>query len=500
MTACVALLIAAPASRQGKTTLTAGLARLHARAGRRVQVFKCGPDFLDPYWHELASGRPVYQLDLWINGEQDIRERLHRAAQESDLILIEGVMGLHDGKPSAADIARLLDIPVLCILSAAAMADTFGAVAYGLRRYPHPSGKPLPWAGVLANHVGSERHAGMLRDSMVDDHFWGHLPRDAGFSLPERHLGLVVAQEVEDATVRLDAVADALARTELGALAWAPQQAMMGTSDAPSLETKTATSSDAPAFDRPPSGLTVSAALKADPAEDAPAQLSPSSHPISSWQDWRVDFAPPALQPLPRLLEGKTIAIARDAALCFIYAANLDTLHAMGATVVSFSPLANESLPECDALWLPGGYPELHAETLAQATISRDSVAAHVRAGKPVWAECGGMMLLFETLTQKDGSTQPMWGLLPGSVTMQPRLAALGSQQLDWGMGTLRGHTFHHSRESTPLVPIAHTQRPSTGEQVDALYRHGSIMASYFHAWFASEPAVTAMLFTQMYD
>ena len=130
MTSCVALLIAAPASRQGKTTLTAGLARLHARAGRRVQVFKCGPDFLDPYWHELASGRPVYQLDLWINGEQDIRERLHRAAQESDLILIEGVMGLHDGKPSAADIARLLGIPVLCILSAAAMADTFGAVAY----------------------------------------------------------------------------------------------------------------------------------------------------------------------------------------------------------------------------------------------------------------------------------------------------------------------------------------------------------------------------------
>ena len=460
MTSCVALLIAAPASRQGKTTLTAGLARLHARAGRRVQVFKCGPDFLDPYWHELASGRPVYQLDLWINGEQDIRERLHRAAQESDLILIEGVMGLHDGKPSAADIARLLGIPVLCILSAAAMADTFGAVAYGLRHYPHPSGQPLPWAGVLANHVGSERHAGMLSESVVEDHFWGHLPRDAGFSLPERHLGLVVAQEVEDATARLDAVADALAKTALGALPWEPG-----------------------------CGASASASASAAAAETG------NERQASSWQDWRIAFPAPPKQALPQLLRDRTIAVARDAALCFIYAANLEALHGMGAEVVFFSPLANEALPPCDAVWLPGGYPELHAEALGRATTSRDSMAAHVAAGKPVWAECGGMMLLFERLTQKDGSTQALWGLLPGEVTMQPRLAALGSQQLDWGIGTLRGHTFHHSRCTTPLEPIAHTQRPSTGENVDALYRHGCIMASYFHAWFASNPAVTASLF-----
>lgn len=453
MSSCVALLIAAPASRQGKTTLTAGLARLHARAGRRVQVFKCGPDFLDPYWHALASGRPVYQLDLWINGEQDIRERLHRAAQESDLILIEGVMGLHDGTPSAADLARLLGIPVLCIVSAGAMADTFGAVSYGLRHYPHASGKPLPWAGVLANHVGSERHAGMLRDSMVDDRFWGQLPRDAGFSLPERHLGLVVAQEVDDATARLDAVADALAYTELGALPW-------------------------------------EAASDADAAGHGG-----NGHPVSCWQDWRIAFPAATKQAQPRLLQGRTIAVARDAALCFIYAANLDALHGLGAEVVFFSPLTNESLPLCDALWLPGGYPELHAEALARATTSRDSVAAHVAAGKPVWAECGGMMLLFKTLTQKDGSSTPLWGLLPGEVTMQPRLAALGSQQLDWGAGMLRGHSFHHSRATTPLEPVAHTQRPSTGEKVEALYRHGSIMASYFHAWFASSSRTTAALF-----
>lgn len=453
MTSCVALLIAAPASRQGKTTLTAGLARLHARAGRRVQVFKCGPDFLDPYWHEMASGWPVYQLDLWINGEQDIRERVHRAAQDSDLILIEGVMGLHDGTPSAADLARLLAIPVLCILSAAAMADTFGAVAYGLRHYPDPSGKPLPWAGVLANHVGSERHAGMLRDSVVYGGYWGQLPRDAGFSLPERHLGLVVAQEVDDAHARLDAVADALAKTTLGALSWEPES---GTSTA--------------------------------------TQIG-NGKQASSWQDWRVEFPAPQRQALPQLLQGKTIAVARDAALCFIYAANLEALRAMGAEVVFFSPLANEPLPACDALWLPGGYPELHAEALSQASLSRDSVAAHVHAGKPVWAECGGMMLLFDTLTQKDGSSHALWGLLPGAVTMQPRLAALGSQQLDWGQGTLRGHTFHHSCCATPLEPIAHTQRPVTGEIVDALYRHGSILASYFHAWFASNPATSAALF-----
>ena len=167
----------------------------------------------------------------------------------------------------------------------------------------------------------------------------------------------------------------------------------------------------------------------------------------------------------------------------------------MGAELRFFSPLADEPLPACDALWLPGGYPELHADTLARATRTRDSVAAHIAAGKPVWAECGGMLLLMESVTLKDGSRHPLWGLLPGSVALQPRLVALGSQQLDWGHGILRGHTFHYSRCDTPLPVLAYSTRPDSTEPVEALYGQGSVLASYYHAWFASCPQATATLF-----
>ena len=207
---CPALLIAAPASGQGKTTVTAALARLHARQGRRVRVFKCGPDFLDPHWHELASGAPVHSLDLWINGAPDCAQRLHDAALEADLLLIEGVMGLFDGDPSAADLAQRFGVPVLAVVDASAMAQTFGAVAHGLRHYQQHSHGPLPWAGVLANRVASERHAGMLRASMPPDVPWlGQVMRQQKDKtpIPSRHLGLVAADELSDGHARIAQVA-----------------------------------------------------------------------------------------------------------------------------------------------------------------------------------------------------------------------------------------------------------------------------------------------------
>ena len=198
---CAALFIAAPASGQGKTTVTAALARLHVRLGRRVRVFKCGPDFLDPQIHAVASAAPVHNLDLGMCGEADIAWRLHAAAQEADLILVEGVMGLYDGAPSGADIARRFGIPVMAVIDARAMAQTFGAVAYGLAHY-QPG---LPFAGVLANHVGSARHADMLRESLPEGMRWfGAVMRDAEAALPERHLGLLQAAEIEDLGARLD--------------------------------------------------------------------------------------------------------------------------------------------------------------------------------------------------------------------------------------------------------------------------------------------------------
>src|SRR5450830_276942 len=214
MTYCPAILIAAPASGQGKTTVVSALARLHTRQGRRVRVFKCGPDFLDPVWHELASGAPVYQVDLWMNGEADVRARLAVAAREADLILVEGVMGLFDGNPSAADLARRFGLPVLAVIDASSMAGTFGALAYGLQHYQ----PDLPWAGMLANRVASERHALMLKDSVrgPEQQWLGAVMHNPAMVLPERHLGLTVASELSDAMERLDAAADALAETPLG--------------------------------------------------------------------------------------------------------------------------------------------------------------------------------------------------------------------------------------------------------------------------------------------
>ena len=452
---CPALLVAAPASGQGKTTVVSALARLHARQGRRVRVFKCGPDFLDPGWHQLACGHAVHNLDMWMCGEQDVRQRLHQAAQTADLILIEGVMGLFDGQPSAADLALLLGVPVMAVIDAGKMAETFGAVAYGLQHWR----AGLRWAGVLANRVGSPRHAHMLEQSMaqsvmpsaaqsgaqtVSGHFLGAVQRSSGLALPERHLGLTAAQEMADALQRLDAAADALAQTPLGQM-------------------------DAAAL-----------------------------------QQWRTPFAAPFAVPqaalaTPQLLAGKTIAVANDAAFQFIYPSNIDTLRQLGARIAYFSPLLDAALPACDALWLPGGYPELHAAKLAASQRTATSVRAHVQAGKPVWAEGGGMVALFNALQTADHTSYPLWGILPGVVQMHNRLAGLGLQQLALpGAEPLRGHTFHFSVCRTDMAVAARTSRPGQTPQAgqgEALYRRGSVAASYFHPWFASSPAATASLF-----
>lgn len=432
------MLVAAPASGQGKTTVAAALARLHARQGRRVRAFKCGPDFLDPQWLALASGQAVDTLDLWMTGEADCRARLHAAACDSDLIVVEGVMGLFDGAPSAADLAQRLGLPVLAVIDASAMAGTFGALAHGLKTYQ----PDLPWAGVLANRVASTRHGTMLQEALREPADWlGGLSRSGGtgadFALPQRHLGLVASAELEDALARIDAAADALAATPLG--------------------------------------------------QRAPADLP------------QVHFAaPPVAAPLPQRLQGRRIAIARDAAFCFIYPSNLAVLAQLGAQCRFFSPLAGEPLPDCDALWLPGGYPELHAPALAARDDLRVQLRAHAAQGRPIWAECGGMMALFDALEGADGAVHAMWGLLPGRTVMQRRLAGLGPQQLVVGTQTLRGHTFHYSTARTPIVPQARSARPGqtpTPDAGEALYRHGSVRASYFHAWFASAPEAVAQLF-----
>ena len=418
---CPALMISATASGQGKTLVTAALARRYVRAGRRVRVFKCGPDFLDPMVLEQASGAPVYQLDLFMGGEDHCRALLHDAAQEADIILVEGVMGLFDGDPSAADLAARFGLPVLAVIDGSAMAQTFGAMAAGLAGYRDD----ITLRAVLANRVSGERHAAMLQSSLRGALTWlGVLPRDADIALPERHLGLVQAAEIADLDARIERAAALLPE----AAAWLP-----------------------------------------DP----------------------VRFPTPALCPPPRLLAGRRIAIARDAGFAFLYPANLALLRAMGADLRFFSPLADAALPECDALWLPGGYPELHLETLAANHALIAAIRRHHAGGKPILAECGGMLLCLDELDNGQGKAAAMAGILPGRATMQTRLAALGLQGVAMPEGTLRGHTFHYSRLETPLEPVLRATNPNQGAG-EAVYRAGSLTASYVHFYFPSNPEAVA--------
>ncbi|WP_369959025.1 cobyrinate a,c-diamide synthase [Pseudomonas benzenivorans] len=423
---CPALLIAAPASGQGKTTVTAALARLHARQGRRVRVFKCGPDFLDPMILARASGAPVYQLDLWMVGAAESRRLLWQAAGEADLILIEGVMGLFDGSPSAADLARRFAVPVLAVIDGSAMAQTFGALAHGLASFQ----PDLPFSGVLGNRVGSARHGEILRDALPEAIRWyGALPRSAAVELPSRHLGLVQAEELADLDARLDAAADALAAS-------------------------------------------------------AEVALPPP-----------VAFAAPEAQRVDALLAGVRIGVALDAAFAFLYQANLDLLRALGAELCFFSPLADSRLPQVDSLYLPGGYPELHLARLEANQAMAAAIRAHHQAGKPIHAECGGMLYLLDRLTDKQGQSGRMLGLLPGAATLQPRLTALALQEVELPGGRLRGHTFHHSALSCELTPIARGECPNYRRTAEAVYRQGRLTASYIHFYLPSDPAAAAELF-----
>ncbi|GFE76283.1 hydrogenobyrinate a,c-diamide synthase [Novosphingobium sp. TCA1] len=424
MTACPALLVTAPSSGQGKTLATAALARRHVRAGRRVRVFKCGPDFLDPMVHEVASGAPVHQLDLFMCGEDQCRALLHDAAREADLILVEGAMGLFDGTPSSADLARRFGLPVMAVLDGSSMAQTFGALVHGLATYR----KDVTLAAVLANRVGSDRHAQLLERGMPGGVQWlGAVPRDDGMGLPERHLGLVQAGEIADLEARIDRAAELLPESAL----WLPEP---------------------------------------------------------------VPFPKPAsAAPAPSALAGKRIAVARDEAFGFIYPANLEFLESAGARLAFFSPLRDATLPDCDALWLPGGYPELHLAALSANRAMVEAIRAHFLTERPILAECGGMLYACERLEDAAGTSTPMLGLLPARAAMQKRLVALGMQEAELSGHAVRGHTFHYSRLETALEPIALARTPD-GRKGERIFRQGALTASYMHFYFPSAPELIADL------
>ena len=352
------------------------------------------------------------------------------------LILIEGVMGLFDGDPSSADLAIRFGVPVAAVIDASAMAQTFGAVAHGLENYC----ADLAFAGVIANRVASDGHGKMLEASLSDPQQWlGGLPRSEELTLPERHLGLYQATDIDDLEQRLNAAADLISSTTLSEL---------------------------------------------------PAAVSFSSRGKEEYRQTLTG----------RGLVGQRIAVARDAAFSFVYRANLDLLKAVGAELAFFSPLEDTELPEADSLYIPGGYPELYLDQLSSNKALYKAIQQHYKLGKPIVAECGGMLYLLESLADKENHRAEMVGIIPASASMQQRLGGLGLQGASLPEGELRGHTFHYSTfdsvpgDSAPEFECI-AQRYPYEKPGEGIIRSKGMLASYIHWYFPSNPEAAAKLF-----
>jgi cobyrinic acid a,c-diamide synthase len=441
------LIIAAPMSGSGKTTITAGLIAALAARGLTVAPFKCGPDYIDPSYHALAAGRPCANLDAWMLPPDRISDVLTRRAEGADLALIEGVMGLFDGYAgdddtgSTAQIARLTDTPVLLVLDVRAMARTAAALVAGLRDFD----PRVRIGGVFLNRVGSPRHAAMVKDAIEGSTglpVLGHLLRDEAITLPERHLGLVPTAEA--------------GRWQ----SWLAEVAMR-----------------------------ITAAMDLDRV----LALAYRAPPLSAAR------ALPAFAPIRRGI-APVIAVADDEAFSFHYADNLDLLRAAGAAIASFSPLRDTALPAgTQAIYLCGGFPELYAAQLSANHTLLTAVRAAAAAGLPIYAECGGLMYLTEAVVDAAGNKFPMVGALPGRSVMTPRLTlgyrtvrAISNSWL-WRAGeTLRGHEFHYSSWEDVRDPPPHLYELQPDTLRSELRVEGAsmdnILASYIHLHFLAKP------------
>lgn len=453
------LVIGGVASGVGKTTVTVGLCRALQARGLKVALFKCGPDYLDPTYHERAAGRTCHNLDGWLMGRAAVIDTFARASADADIALIEGVMGLFDGAQvtgdvdagSTAQIAKWLAAPVMLVADAAGMARSLAALVAGFAGFD----PELRLAAVFANNVGSRSHLDLLRRALAAASgppplppLLGGLPVRTQDSFPERHLGLRSADRAAIPETRFDAWGATM--TE-----WCALDAVLDVARAGATT------------DAPPPPVT--------------APLSP---------------------PAPRC----RIGIAHDEAFHFYYEDNLRRLEALGAQLVRFSPLADAGLPDVDGLYFGGGYPELFAERLADNQKMRAAITAFAGRGRPIYGECGGLMYLAQAIRTRDGHDHPMLGLLPGCAVMADRLEALGYVEVELQAEGLlgpsglrfRGHQFRYSRlvgaESAETVYNVRKRR--SGEVFPEGYRAGSVLGSYVHAHWASNPLVAESFVT----
>ena len=428
------IIIGAPRSGSGKTSVTIGLLRAFARRGLKVRGAKTGPDYIDPGFHEAATGFPGINLDSWAMHPSLLSHLAHGQASDSELLIIESAMGLFDGIRSgpnrsgaASDLARLFGIPVLLVLDVSGQSQTAAAIAHGFAGFD----AQVRLAGCVLNRVGSELHRTLCSDAIGDIglNVLGSVLRDPTLALPERHLGLVQASEHPTVDAHIDRLADVMeASIDLDAVF---------------------------------------------------ATAVPFQPPIGSSER--------ALSP-----PGQRIALARDEAFTFLYPHVAAHWRSQGAELVPFSPLADQAPPEdCDVCWLPGGYPELHAGRLAAADNFRNSLARFAER-RPVHGECGGYMVLGETLEDAEGLTHRMTSLLSHRTSFAKRKMNLGYRQAtlqaDCAIGTagdiIRGHEFHYARVldagcDEPLAMIA----DGTGKPIGPSGgRRGHVSGSFFHA------------------
>jgi len=445
------IVIAGTHSGSGKTTITLGIMAALKKKGLFVQPFKTGPDFIDTGLHKLITGRISRNLDLWMCGKEYVLECFHKHSADADISIVEGVMGMYDGNISTADLAATLGVPVILVVDAYGMAESAGAVVKGFSEYSAKeqmckcaagAGCPRPeLAGVIFNRVASDRHYKRLKESVQGIPVLGFLPRSLDFNIPSRHLGLVVAEESPIDPGEIDKLADAV-------LDNIDMDAFLTTI--------------------PPCGPPL-----------ARGKLTGGHAPVLK------------------------IAVAYDKAFCFYYEDNLDLLRNAGAEIILFSPLTDSTVPSgADAIYIGGGYPELHAEILSANRSMLNSIKEFSDSGKPMYGECGGFMYLTEGIYDFDNNYHPMAGIFPFSTKMKKgrsrlgyREAALQDDSMIGAMGTtLRGHEFHYSEvvESSDAPPastlslIYNVKNGEGAELNNEGYRVQNTLGSYIHMHFGS--------------
>lgn len=448
-----AFIVAGAASGSGKTLVTLGILEALKKRGLKVQAFKAGPDYIDPGLHRAVLGRPSYNLDTWMMGAEGVRETFARAVKDADCAVIEGVMGLFDGRDgrseegSTAHLSKTLGVPVLLVANAEKAARSMGAVIKGFEAYD--PGVDIRWA--IFNKTGSPRHAEILMDSMPRGSgikLLGCIPRDESLGIKERHLGLVTASEDPDIIRR------------------AAKKAALAVESSIDLDRLLK------------HGMKVARFTETQPAKGGKVR----------------------------------IAVAMDEAFSFYYQENLDILVWLGADILPFSPLRDEKLPEgVDGLYVGGGYPELHAPALEANRFLRDSIRVLAKKGLPIYAECGGLMYLGKAI-EREGKRSGMAGVFPWTTRLLSRRKALGYREVSLTpecpflkRGRVRGHEFHYSEMASGPKGVGMGYMARGGpETFPEGFSKGNALASYIHLHFASNPAFpraflrTAMLYRRL--